>query len=77
MKRRSSRALALALVLALAPTGVIACKREPVPVGGTSSPPARAGVATVTALDPRHEPLRARFDADADTPRLLVLASPT
>jgi len=33
---------------------------------------------TVAALDAHHEPLRARFDADAAaSPRLLLLLSPT
>ena len=67
MSLRPSRALALALALAFAPAGAAACKQQPVPTA----------TAAVTTLDPRHEPLRARFDADADTPRLLVLASPT
>jgi hypothetical protein len=48
-----------------------ACQRadEPRPVGVV--------VAALPALDARQEPLRARFDAERDTPRVLVLASPT
>jgi len=67
MVYRPARALTAALSLTLALAGATACKRPPAPAVTTS----------VTALDAQHEPLRARFDADADVPRLLVLASPT
>jgi hypothetical protein len=66
MSLRVARALAATLVLALAPASATACRQPPTPVV----------TAPVTTLDAHHEPLRARFDADADTPRLLVLASP-
>jgi hypothetical protein len=64
------RALAAALALALAalPT---ACKRP------EEQPPVGVVVAALPALGADHQPLRARFDGDAATPRLLVLASPT
>ena len=64
------RALAAALALALAALPV-ACKR------GEEQRPVGVVVAALPALDARHEPLRARFDGEADAPRLLVLASPT
>ena len=61
-------ALLAALTLAALP---IACHRADPPR------PAAEVTAALPALDARHEPLRADFDREADTPRLLVLASPT
>jgi hypothetical protein len=61
-----ARTVAVVLALALVPAATVECKRDPV----TTMP------AGMVALDARHEPLRARFDA-TDAPRLLVLASPT
>ncbi len=66
--RPLSRALAAALALALAPAVGPHCKPAPT---STSVAPA------VSVLDAEHAPLRARFDADAEGPRILVLASPT
>jgi hypothetical protein len=65
---RRALAAALALALAAAPA---ACRRaeEQRPVGVV--------IAALPALDAHHEPLRARFEREADAPRLLVLASPT
>jgi hypothetical protein len=39
--------------------------------------PAASQEIAVTALDPHHDPLHARFDQDVGAPRLLVMASPT
>ena len=69
MRLLLARVLGVALALALAPLGGAACRRSPAIATEVD--------AGVTALDARHEPLRARFDALADSPRLLVLASPT
>jgi hypothetical protein len=72
---RARGVLAAALALALAASGA-GCARD----GDRSPPPSAtvlAPVALLPALDARHEPLRARFDAAAGSPRLLVLASPT
>lgn len=65
------RALSAALALTLSAALPTACRRDEQPrtVGGI--------VAALDALDARHEPLRARFDREADTPRVLVLTSPT
>ena len=60
-------ATALALALALVPSATPSCK---------AAPSAEVAPAVAT-LDVGQEPLRARFDAEADAPRLLVLASPT
>ena len=66
MRLHLARALGAALALALVPTATVDCEQTPLAT-------APAGV---VALDARHEPLRARFDA-TDAPRLVVLASPT
>ncbi len=70
LARSLGAALSVALTIALTPPASTGCKRAP--VAG-----AEAGVEPVTPLDARHDPLRARFDADAASPRLLLLASPT
>jgi hypothetical protein len=67
--RRLSWILAAGAALSLAPA-LTGCRSE-------ERTPAVAREPALVALDARHEPLRARFDAEAEGPRLLVLASPT
>jgi hypothetical protein len=66
--RRVWSAVATALALALAAPATLSCKAAPI---------ADVAPAAVATLDAGHAPLRGRFDAEADAPRLLVLASPT
>jgi len=66
-----------ALLLALAASCAAAARPAPStpPASSIASEVPRPGA--VAALDASLQPLRARFDAGAGRPRLLVLASPT
>ena len=71
MRRDLLRVLAAAAALALAGAPALTgCKSD-------ERAPAAAREAALTVLDARHDPLHARFDQEAEGPRLLVMASPT